>query len=144
MQLSDLVGEHVLEIVPRVDIRHPIPGSDANGALFTLSGKTYLIFEDESDGYRSSAGPLLCFEGSAYVIGGGSFYPDYIHEAVLCSHVTKGEYGGQDDILEVRSKETGEVIFRVGTDNVDDYYPSFVCEWRPEGLSANARGRIAE
>jgi len=32
---------------------------------------------------------------------------------------------------------SGELIFRVGTDNVDDYYPSFVCEWNPAGLSVN-------
>lgn len=142
VELKELVGERTLEIVPRTDIHHPIPGSDANGCIFSLDGHTYLIFEDESDGYRSSAGPLLSFAGPAFQLGGGSFYPEYIREPVVCSHRTRGEYGGEDDILEMRSRTTGEVIFRVGTSNVDDYYPSFVCEWRPEGLSANGKEAI--
>lgn len=135
-ELSDLVGERVLQIAP-FNLRHPVPGSDANGVIFTLDSTTYLVFEDESDGYRSRLGVILSFEGDAYQLGGGSFYPEYICEPVLCSHSICGEYGVENDILEIRSKATGVLLFRVGTTNVDDYYPSFVSEWNPAGLSAN-------
>lgn len=140
MLLSDLTGERVLKCVPKLDVRHPLC-ANASGAMFGLDDTIYLVFEDENDGYRSSAGPLLSFVGSVYDLGGS--YHEYLEEAVICSHGTRGEYGGESDVLELRSKETGELIFRVGTDNVDDYYPSFVAEWRPEGLGANSKKRIA-
>lgn len=141
-KLSDLVGESVLETVPRIDVRHPFD-TDASGVVFTLGGRTYLVFEDPSDGYRNSAGPLLSFAGAAYELGGEGFWPDYIHEEVYCSHRTKGSHGNDDDVLEVSSKATGQLIFEVGTEDIDDYYPSYVCRWDPEGLSANAKARIA-
>lgn len=133
---QELVGEGIFEIAP-MELRHPFD-ADADGVAFTLSGVTYLVFEDPNDGYRSSAGPLLSFPGHLYEIGTGGQYPDYILEPVFVSHRAKGEYGGEDDILEVTSKATGKIIFIVGTENVDDYYPSFVWRWSPEGLSANA------
>lgn len=137
---AELVGEHVFEIVP-LKACHPFD-SDADGVCFTLSNRTYLIFEDPSDGYRSTAGPILSYEGSAYELGSsGVSFPNYIKEPVICSHRTKGEYSSEDDVLEVRSKETGELIFEVGTDSCDDYYPSFVNRWNPAGLSANAKVR---
>ena len=136
---KELVGEHIFKYVPKLDVRHPL-SSDANGVLFGLDNMVYLVFEDENDGYRSCAGPLLSFEGAAYELGGS--YHEYLREAVVCSHGTRCEYG-EADTLEVRSKETGDLIFRVGTDNTDDYYPSFVVEWRPENLSANSATRLA-
>lgn len=138
-QLIDLVGDGLFEIVPNTEVRHPFD-ADASGVVFSLSGRTYLVFEDPSDGYRSAAGPLLSFSGSAYELGGHSWsWPTYLREEVFCSHRTKGEFGGEDDVLEVSSKATGAVIFEVGTENVDDYYPAFVCRWSPEGLSTNAK-----
>lgn len=141
-ELADLVGETVLELVPKTDLCHPLSG-EATGAIFTLEDRTYLVFEDPSDGYRSGAGPLLSFNGSAYKIG-GDWYPTYIREAVLCTIRTKGAYGGEDYVLELRSKKTGQLIFEIGTENVDDYYPSYVCRWSPEGLSANAKSELEE
>jgi hypothetical protein len=145
MQFSDLVGEHVFNIVPAT-ARHPFD-ADADGVCFVLDDTTYLVFEDPGDGYRSSAGPLLSWEGGAYEIGGGGWsFPTYIREPVSCSHRTTGKDEWEDgaDILEVRSKATGELIFEVGTANCDDYYPSFVNAWHPEGLSANAKQEVAE
>jgi hypothetical protein len=31
----------------------------------------------------------------------------------------------------------GLVILEVGTDNNDDYYPSFVSSWKPENMAVN-------
>lgn len=139
-ELSELVGAGMMTFVPNLEIRHPFR-NDASGVMFGLDDTVYIVFEDESDGYRSNAGPLLAFKGSPYEIS-GSFYPEYIREAVLCSHRNQGEFGGEDDVLEVRSIETGKIIFCVGTENVDDYYPCFVVRWSPENLSANSKARF--
>lgn len=142
---ADLAGDHVFGIVP-TKARHPF-SNDADGVCFVLDETTYLVFEDPSDGYRSSAGPVLSWEGGAYEIGyDGYDFPNYIREPVVCTHRTTGKDEWEDgaDILEVRSKETGELIFEVGTANTDDYYPSFVNSWNPAGLSANTRARLAD
>jgi hypothetical protein len=136
-QFSDLVGEHLFNIVP-TKARHPF-SNEADGVCFCLDDRTYLVFEDPDDGYRSTAGPILSWEGGAYALGyDGHSFPDYIRETVICSHRTKGSYGNEDNVLEVRSKTTGKLIFEVGTEDVDDYYPCFVNRWHPEGLKANA------
>jgi hypothetical protein len=138
-ELKDLVGERVLEIVPNLNLRHPL-SQDASGVLFTLDRTTYLVFEDLDDGYRSHAGPILSYEGAAYELGyDGYGSPVYIREKVICSHRTNGEYSGEADVLEMRSAETGALVFAIGTENTDDYYPSYFCAWHPEGLSANAK-----
>lgn len=140
--LSDLVGEGVFEIVPKTDIRHPLD-PDASGVIFTLNRRTFIVFENPEDGYRSSASPLLSFAGSAYEICVGNFtFSIYINERVVCRHRTAGSYGNQDDVLEVYSKETDELIFEVGTEDIDDYYPGYVCRWHPESLSVNGKARI--
>jgi hypothetical protein len=142
-QFSDLVGEHIFGIVP-AEARHPFSG-EASGVCFVLDDTSYLVFENPDDGYRSNAGPILSWEGGAYELGyEGYSFPTYLREPVVCSHRTTAEYSGESDILQVRSKETGEVIFEVGTDHTDDYYPSFVNTWNPAGLSANAKLRVKD
>jgi hypothetical protein len=136
-QLKDLVGARHLLMAPDTTINHPFDSS-ANGVIFTLDNTTYIVFEDPSDGHRSAARPLLSFEGAAYELGMPS--PNYVREEVLCLHLDRGdgEYDrGECDILVMRSVLTGKEIFRVGTSNTDDYYPSFVCNWQPENLSVN-------
>lgn len=136
-ELKDLVGRHKFDYAPRTDVCHPLD-PNANGIVFGLDGVTYLVFENPNDGYRSSAAPLLEFNGSLYELGGS---PEYLHNIyVLVSHETEGEYGGENDVLVLRDEVTGVELMRVGTSNVDDYYPSFVSWWNPEGLEAR-RGR---
>jgi hypothetical protein len=142
---ADLAGEHIFMIVPK-EIRHPLH-ADASGVLFVLDETTYLVFEDPSDGYRSSASPILSYQGGAYELGyDGYDFPTYIREPVVCAHRTTGKDEWEDgaDLLEVRSKATGKLIFEVGTSNVDDYYPSYTSRWDPTGLSANAQKEVAE
>lgn len=141
MELKDLVGEHDFTFVPKMDVRHPID-ENSNGVMFGLDKHIYLVFEDPSDGYRSNAGPLLSFEGSPTALGGwdSGWSPDYLrNQRVLCVHDTQGKYGGENDVLSIRSIATGREIMRVGTTNVDDYYPGFVVEWVPGNLDANVR-----
>lgn len=125
MELKDLIGPHKLEAAARPDVRHPF--SDGEGIAWEMDNKVYMVFEDNNDGYRSEAGPLFVADGPAYRL----WSPDYIHRDVVGRHVTKGDYSGHADILELIDVETGHVWLRVGTDNVDDYYPSFVAVWTP-------------
>jgi hypothetical protein len=34
---------------------------------------------------------------------------------------------------------TGKVVFEVGTEDIDDYYPGFVVEFNPENMAINQR-----
>lgn len=133
--LQELVGQRVMDYTPTTDVRHPFD-TDCCGIAFTLDGVTYLCFEDGSDGYRSSAGPLLSYPGMPYEMGG--WQGEYVRWPVLCSWQTArdSEWGGEAEILEIRLVETGALILRVGTDNSDDYYPSFVAEFRPPARPA--------
>lgn len=136
-RLEDLVGEHVLDYVPRLDVRHPID-SDAAGCLFGIDGWSYLAFEDPSDGYRSSLGALLAFRGEPYQLG-GSFWPEHLAMRVLCS--MEGDGG---EVLTMRDVATGRVVFEVGTDHADDYYPSYVARWTPPAEGTEAAGSEGE
>ena len=127
-QLSDLVGEHLMEAVPRLDLRHPFD-PDATGAAFTLSENTYLVFEDPNDGYRSAAAPLLGFAGSAYQLG-GEYRTEYLRPPLKVVCTMEGEGG---EVLTMRD-ERGQIVFEVGTDNSDDYYPSYIARWSPPGV----------
>lgn len=126
MELKDLVGPHKLECAARPDANHPF-GRDCEGIAWAMDNKVYMVFEASNDGYRSSAGPILVADGPAY-----DFWdPEYLHRDIVGRHVTKGDYSGEADILELIDVATGHVWLRVGTDNVDDYYPSFVAVWTP-------------
>lgn len=113
---------------PTTDVRHPFD-SDSNGVAFEIDGTVYMVWEDGNDGYRSSAGPLMSFSGSPYQIGWNN--AEYAAWPVVVSHRTKSEYGGEDDVIEIRMAETGDLVLVVGTENVDDYYPSFVASYTP-------------
>jgi hypothetical protein len=128
VSLADLVGQHVLVTAPNLMVRHPFD-PDASGVAFTLDDKSYLAFEDPNDNYRSSLGVLFCFAGDLYQLGG--FYPEYVRLPVLASMSAKPG----DDILELRDQATGQVVFRIGTANTDDYYPYYVASWTPVGAA---------
>lgn len=124
MNLSDLVGKHKLQAA-RPDVRHPF-NPDSEGIAWAMDDKVYIAFSDNNDGYRSNCAPLLIAEGPAWEF----WSPDYIMRDVVGRHVTKGEHG-PCDILELIDAETGHVWLRVGTENIDDYYPWFVASWHP-------------
>jgi hypothetical protein len=122
-RLEELVGDHVLDFVPIIDLRHPFD-ADATGALFGLDGFIYLVFEDPADGYRSNAAPILSFKGDLWELG--DRWPEHITMWVVCSMEGSG-----DGVLTMREIASGKVVFEVGTDNSDDYYPSYIARWTP-------------
>jgi hypothetical protein len=132
-EFSSLVGAHALTGVSRETVRLPrYEGDDsledAQALNFEIDGVVYSAIEDPGDGYRSSMRHLTI--GAADVT---RFAP----HRVVGSMRPRDEYG-ENDVLEFRDIITGGVVLAIGTSNSDDYYPSFVAEWNPENLAANA------
>lgn len=126
-----LCGKHMLSGI-RTDVRHPFD-PDANGIAIDLQSFTVFIFEDPSDGYRSTAAAPLIAACSLYEFGS----PQYVHAPVEIRKWERSEgdsFYGEVSGLQFVDTRSNKVILTVGTSNTDDYYPSFVCEWRPENL----------
>ena len=113
--LEQFVGEHELGGVD-------MSGSgDANGVVFVVDGVSYQALEDESDGYRSMLGELKVVDAPV----------KNVFQAVRCVGKMRGE------ILELTDAQSGKTVLELGTDDSDDYYPSFVCNFTPEAMSVN-------
>lgn len=56
---------------------------------------------------------------------------------VLARKKPDDRYGNVNDTLELIDVVTGKVVLEVGTDNTDDYYPSFVSAFWPEHMASN-------
>lgn len=100
----------------------------ASGIAFVLDGVTLMVSEDPQDGYRSSMDAL---EVSDYVVA--NTFP--------ACHVTgrwrKEEYGRKSESIEFVDVYTKQVVLAVGTENSDDWYPSFVACFTPEAMFYN-------
>jgi hypothetical protein len=130
--LDDLVGEHVLDgvdtYIEQVK-KYSDYAEDANVIRFRLDGVVYIAFEDPSDGYRSSLDKLIISPTAEMT---NTFPPI----RVLAKMKTNGSYS-ENDTLELIDLVTAKVVMEVGTDNSDDYYPSFVSNFTPENMATN-------
>jgi hypothetical protein len=132
-----LVGEHWLSGCDEETLSFETgyswrPVEDANCINFILDGKTYTAKEDPNDGYRSMMDDLFV---SDYQVK-NTFHP----VKVVVSHVTDNSDKWSHiecDILRFTDCVNGKVVLEVGTDNTDDYYPSFVASFSPENMSIN-------
>lgn len=132
-ELTDLVGLRTLDAVDFSSEKVHEWGdryNDATVCRFRLDGVVYTAVEDPSDGYRSCMSSLDSSEYATMT----NVFPAI---KVLGTHRTKGEYSGEDDVLELVDVSTGKVVLEVGTDNVDDYYPGFVASFHPENMATN-------
>jgi hypothetical protein len=132
LTLKSLIGRHQLTIPAVPTVRHPYD-VEAGGIAWEMDGKVYFVFEDQLDGYRSSASPVLCSDGDLYSLAG---VWGERKRAVECKLVLSND-SGACEIIEFVDALTGHVWMRVGTDHTDDYYPWFVGEWRPMNESGN-------
>ncbi len=129
IELNDLVGEHLFtgvdesktQIAEYEGSRHLL---DSNIINFTLDGKTYSACEDPDDGYRSSMREIIETDTPTK----NTFAP----VKVLARMKIPGVDGS--NILELVCLATSKVVLEVGTDNTDDYYPSFVASFTPENF----------
>jgi len=136
-----LVGDRTLRAI-RTDVHHPFD-PHAHGVALDLDDVSVFIFEDPSDGYRSSCNQPMVIPGSLYQFADRI---DYINVPVRITRWTVSEYLGrneQADGLEFRDRRNDLLILRVGTDHADDYYPSYTCQWHPENIAENmAKKRV--
>jgi hypothetical protein len=132
VELASLVGLHKLSGVDMESgsvEQYQGHFKDCQMFRFRLDGIVYCAIEDPSDGYRSMMSSLVVQKANPIK---NTFEPI----KVLGVLRTKGTYSGTDDVLELRLLPNGNVILEVGTENTDDYYPSFVGRWMPENTEA--------
>lgn len=131
VEFDCLIGEHVLDAVDSSTERVKTWGDsfeDANVIRFRLDGKVYTAVEDPDDGYRSSMERLYIADDPIKNV-----FPPC---KVLVRKKADEAYGS-NDTLEMLDVVTGKVVLEVGTDNSDDYYPSFVAAFHPENMAVN-------
>jgi hypothetical protein len=128
LELKELVGEHVLFGVDQsskaVKEEYGDGFEDCQIIRFQLGKIVYQCIEDPSDGYRSSMREIR--------LSKEPIKNRFKGVKVIGKHSDKGE-----DILELIDVKTGKTVLMVGTDNSDDYYPSFVASFQPENMWIN-------
>lgn len=133
MELTDLLGKGVLDAVDfgtESRKRWSDEYEDCQVIRFRLNGTVYIAVEDPEDGYRSCMSEL-------FVDNDAKLSNVFPMVEVVGTHRTKYENGGESDVLELIDAATGKVVLEVGTENTDDYYPSFVASFHPENMVIN-------
>ena len=139
MKISDLVGSTTLSGFDRmIESRPEYEGADTfvdvEVVRVILGGTTYEFAENPTDGYRSSCeDPIV-----SKIRVQNTFAP----VPVLCTRSTDASFRHarvDGDFLTIRNASTSATILVIGTDDIDDYYPSFICDF-----SAEAIGEIQE
>jgi hypothetical protein len=122
MELKELIGLHTLS---GIDIEQTTKrGEQAEIVRFILDGITYQVEENPDDGYRSNhEGPFISEEPVKNIFPGIQ---------VFCLHDTSEPYGSCDILGFYNMK--GEIFLCVGTENIDDYYPSYQGYYSPGEL----------
>lgn len=133
VELSSLIGKHKLTGVDfqTEEIRTYEWSSLENCEVvrFTLDGKTYLAVQDPSDGYRSCMQHCIITKEK----------PKNKFKAVEVFGIMKPEGYNKSEVIQFYDTETAKVVLEIGTDNSDDYYPSWVAYWNPENLILNKK-----
>lgn len=128
MNLQDLVGEHLLDAVDFGSVKKESWGGgyeDCQTMRFRLDGIVYVALEDPSDGYRS------CMESLQIATDepANRFPP----VRVVARYRDRSGYNAAD-VLEIIVASNGKTVIEVGTENSDDYYPSFVAHFNPTAI----------
>ena len=130
MELRDLVGEHVLTGLDCDVLKDEETYGSLETVAFTLDNITFLAREDPDDGHRSMCSDLEIIENSI-------IRNIFTKVKVIC----KMKNNERNDVLEVYDFVTNKLIFNIGTDDYNSYYPYFQFEYHPENMTIN-NGRI--
>lgn len=133
IELKQLTGKHYLtgvdygvEQIKQYDWSEEM--EDAQVIKFELDGKTYIATEDPGDGYRSQLKTVFVTKEKC----------KNRFKKVLVFGVMKSDSSYQkNDTIMFYDIEANGIVLEIGTDNIDDYYPSFVGVFRPENLIHN-------
>lgn len=129
--LDSLVGLHSLTAVEMTQtkiLKYDDEWEDVDSISFRLDGKTFTAVENPSDGYRSCMKNLILDKGRRIA---NKFSP------VKVMAIKKRSGYHDHDTIEFIDVLNGKTILEVGTDNSDDYYPSFVARFTPENMAIN-------
>lgn len=86
---------------------------------FQLGSVIFEVIEDENDGYRSAMEAVKIVNDNA-------------PKKVLLAEVTIGKTSVINECIYTLIDSSGHEWLRFGTDNADDYYPSFHFNWSPK------------
>lgn len=102
---------------------------DAFVVVLRLDDAFYWFQEDPDDGYRSSLGAVRKLLDYPQDMPPGAFIA---FDPVM---VTISLEPNGDEILRGVDDRTGLALFAIGTENSDEYYPSFVHQWTPDAMT---------
>ena len=128
--LESLAGLHKLKGVDFGTANLGEYYGDSTSISFNLDGVVYTGIENPDDGYRSSLDKLI--------VSKDKIKNKFKSVSVMALARTSCRYG-KADVLELVDVKTGKVVLEVGTNNTDDYYPSFVGNFYPENMCINAK-----
>lgn len=129
VDLASLVGIHV------IDARAQTDGA-GRAVYYRIDGIIHAFIEDPDDDYRSSLREVMRWDH-----GDVSRFdtPFAVFEPIVCNLILRERsadpYTDGCYIIAAINERTGLVMFEVGTDNIHDWYPSFVSYWHPDGSS---------
>lgn len=132
ISLESLVGEHDFDGCDLSSERVQTWGEHfemANVFRVRLDGKVYTAVESPDDGYRSSMDKL--FVENCEI-------KNWFPPVRVMARKKPDDNWGKNDTLELIDVVTGKTVAEFGTDNSDDYYPSFVSAFWPENMATNA------
>ena len=123
--LEDLIGQQEFTGIDfLVDKTTTYYGDNAAIVNFVLDGITYTATEDPSDGYRSYLDSLVV--------------SDYKPVNTFSPCIVNGvKENGENNIIDFIDTTTGKIVFSLGTDYSDDYYPRFVASFDPTAMAVN-------
>lgn len=132
IELSELIGTHLLSGVDETTemVKHYYDEEKVTVFRFVLDGKTYKVYEDPNDGYRSSMDKIIeCDEKVSH-----TFEPQ---EVVIRMKGPDEDAQESHDAIECIDIKNGKIVLEAGTGNHGDYYPYFIGSFYPQNLSIN-------
>lgn len=138
MELTDLVGEHLLQGVNHTVERFEDwigTSEDANVIRFKLDNKVYQAIEDKDDGYRSYCKELVEIDEPIQY--------EFPPQTVIARMRENNSYE-ENKVLEFIDPVTNLQVLAIGTGNTNDYYPYCVLEWNPENMAVNQNVKDGE
>jgi hypothetical protein len=132
---SSLVGLHTLDA--RAEFNFPKPelsywDSDPAVAAYRIDGEWFAFIEDPSDGYRSTMGGVAKLPAAAIPRINSAAFAPILLEFRWFDGARVNSYG-LDRLLYATSENSDGCVLVVGTRNYDDYYPTFLHSWAPDG-----------
>lgn len=117
------------------------PSDEGGYAVYiSTTDRILQVVLNNDDGYRSHADVIPDEEVDGFKFwlkmeGGKQKVFEVEYDQILFgfSESTQADYSQERGII-VRAKLLGRVVFEIGTDNTDDYYPNYYLKWGEKGL----------